>query len=211
MRRIRSDGEDPGEPAWVTERERFQPAALDWRVVLAETSDVVCYLDEVRVYPSGFRFHVHALLLPSAAGWARKVFTARHPRGEPEPNEEDGFIGSFLLGVEYEDGRRAAIGLGAHGRPGFAEGPDEFPILQSESSNFVPDAADHTAVLYGLPPKGPLTLHARWSALGVPETTAELDGDALRAAAARSVPLWPEGEPPLSPPSPRPPASPRRR
>lgn len=201
MRRISNNGGDPDEPDWVTERERFQPAALDWRVVLVETADVVCYLDEVRVYPSGFRFDVHALLLPSAASWARKVFAARHPRGEPEPPVGDGFEGSFLFGAEYEDGRRAAIGFGFRGRSPFAEAEDDFPVLRVERGSMVPDAADYEAVLYGLPEKGSLKLHARWSALGAPESTVELDGDALRAAAGRAVRLWPAQEPPPEAPA----------
>jgi hypothetical protein len=195
MWRISSNGGDPGEPDWVTERERFVPAALDWQVVLVETADVVCYLDDVRVYPSGFRFQVHARLKPAAAGWARTVFTARRARGEPGAAGADEFEGSFLFGVEYEDGRRAAVGIGSHGRPPFVEEPGEFPVLRLERSSAVPDASDSEAVLYGLPQKGSLTFHARWSALGAAESSVELDGDALRDAATRAVPLWPAVEP----------------
>ena len=198
MRRISSNGGGPGEPDWVTERERFRPAGLDWRVVLVDTADVVCYLNEVRVYPSGFRFHVHALLRPGATDWARTAFSTRRPRGGPEPSGGEGSEGAFLFGVEYEDGRRAAIGIGPHGRSRFVEELGVFPVLRLERASSVSDESDSEAVLYGLPGKGSLKFHARWSALGAAESSVELDGDALRDAAARALPLWPAAEPPAT-------------
>jgi hypothetical protein len=41
----------------------------------------------------------------------------------------------------------------------------------------------------------------------MPESRAEVDGDLIRAAAARSVELWPE-QPPAEPPEPTPPPRP---
>ena len=42
-----------------------------------------------------------------------------------------------------------------------------------------------------LPPDGPLRLVVRCDQLGLAETVTELDGTAIRAAAADVVPLWP--------------------
>jgi len=52
--------------------------------------------------------------------------------------------------------------------------------------------------VHPLPPDGPVTSVASWPGYGVTETRAELDGAAIRAAAARAVILWPE-EPEVDP------------
>lgn len=46
--------------------------------------------------------------------------------------------------------------------------------------------------MHPLPPDGPVTFVAAWLLYGVAETRVELDGSAIRAAAARAVILWPE-------------------
>jgi hypothetical protein len=62
-----------------------------------------------------------------------------------------------------------------------------------------------------LPPAGPLRVVVRCDLLRLPETVTELDGTAIRAAAAEVVTLWPwvsprEAEPQLTPPPPDVPA-----
>ena len=47
-----------------------------------------------------------------------------------------------------------------------------------------------------LPPEGPLRVVVRCAELGIPETSAELDGTAIRRAAAGVVVLWPWERPP---------------
>lgn len=44
--------------------------------------------------------------------------------------------------------------------------------------------------LWPLPPDGPLTFLAEWPAYAVPESSATIDANELRAAAGRSEPVW---------------------
>ncbi len=69
---------------------------------------------------------------------------------------------ALRLGLLYADGRRAA-----------RRWDDEFWV-------------------HPLPPEGPVTFAASWLEYGAAETSAELDGSAIRQAAARAVILWPE-------------------
>jgi hypothetical protein len=45
-----------------------------------------------------------------------------------------------------------------------------------------------------LPPDGPVTLVGVWPDAGATEQRAQIDGAAIRTAAARCVELWPEDE-----------------
>jgi hypothetical protein len=52
--------------------------------------------------------------------------------------------------------------------------------------------------IHPLPPPGPVTVIASWLAHDITETRAELDGDAIRAAAGRAVTIWPDDPDPES-------------
>lgn len=186
----RADGPGPGLPYWNEERARFAPASLDWRVVLIDTPDVVCYLDDVRVYPASCRFNLHALLKPSAAARAVEAFAAGGRPG-PEQAAAADFDEAFLLGVEYEDGGRSAVCVNINHRPQPFESEPDAPTLRLAGSSRSPGVAKAEVRLEGLPGKGSVTVHAQWTALGAPESMVELDGAALRSAAERAVELWP--------------------
>jgi hypothetical protein len=94
------------------------------------------------------------------------------------------------LGLLFADCRRGAT-AGGHRRPGEGAGPGGL-VLQPGSSGSSGRRWDGDFWVHPLPPDGPVTFVAAWPAYGVAETRAELDGAAIRAAAARAVALWPE-------------------
>lgn len=186
----RAEDEGPARPDWYAESARFAPASLDWRAVLIDTPDAVCYLGDVRVYPSTFCFQVRALLKPSAGKRAREAFAAAAGPPGPEPAGAEEFDRALLLGVEYEDGRRSAVCLDIHGPSPFEE-PGRPPLLRFLGGDRTSGEANSELALEGLPETGPVRFHASWTALGASESTVEFDGAVLRAAAGRSVELWP--------------------
>jgi hypothetical protein len=93
----------------------------------------------------------------------------------------------LLLGLELADGTRVD-NVGDPDRGG------EVVFTQGSGSGSE-YSVDHSWWLSPLPPAGPLTVVVRCPELGLPETSAVLDGTAIRAAAEGVVELWP-WEPP---------------
>jgi hypothetical protein len=155
------------------------PVALPQNVLLARTEDVAVALLGLQVYSTGLAFdlavRVRPVKLPMAdlhqALW-------RHGPGAP----------SLLVGLELADGTRVdnVTGPGSAGDVVFTQG--------SGSGNEY--SVDQTWWLSPLPPEGPLTVVVRCPELGLAETSAVLDGTAIRAAADRVVELWPWERPP---------------
>jgi hypothetical protein len=103
----------------------------------------------------------------------------------------------LLLGVELADGRR---GSNIHGR-----GQSEDVVFHQGGGGGGELSVDQSWWLYPLPPDGPLRVVLSCAALGIGESSVELDGTAIRRAAADVVELWPwtapdHGERPPPPP-----------
>jgi hypothetical protein len=65
-------------------------------------------------------------------------------------------------------------------------------VLNQQGGGGSAYAWDQNFWIHPLPPDGPVTLVASWLEHGVTEKRADLDGTAIRAAAARAVSLWPD-------------------
>jgi hypothetical protein len=89
----------------------------------------------------------------------------------------------------YADGRRTAT-TSRH-MPRIPDSDDEL-VLTAQGGSGSAYAWDQNFWVHPLPPDGPVTLVASWLEHGVTETRADLDGTAMRAAAARAVTLWPD-------------------
>jgi hypothetical protein len=156
------------------------PVALPFNRLLARTDDVAVGLVGLQVFTTGLSFDLAVRVRPSAAargGWSlHDLFWAASAR--------DGT--AFLLGVEFADGRRlTALRADADG------------IVLHQAGGGGGDAAvDQAWWLSALPPDGPLRFVVRCDTLGIAETVTELDGTAVRAAAADVVTLWPWERPP---------------
>lgn len=94
----------------------------------------------------------------------------------------------------YADDRRGAT-TGGHWRPDQDDDPGRL-VLEHGSSGGTVRRWDGNFWVHSLPPDGPVAFVASWPEYG--GDGAELDGTAIRAAAARAVILWPE-EPETAP------------
>ena len=150
------------------------PVALPVNVVLARTDDVAVALLRLEVYSTGLEFCLAARVRADAA--------LRNPLAElmwGRPRAH----GRFLLGVEFADGRRASSLAQRGGHQEVVLGP------RGASGGRL--RLDQCWWLAPLPPEGPMRFVVRSDELGIEETSVELDGADVRAAAAGVVELWP--------------------
>jgi hypothetical protein len=179
-------------PAWVQPDEVI-PGSLPGELLLIRTEQVAVAVSGIRVYPNGFEFAAHVRVRgkgDNEPGW-HDPFDRRGRGGRQEPG-----AGPLQLGLMYADGRCGAT-TGGHWRPDEGAGPGGL-VLQPGSSGSSGRRWDGKFWVHPLPPDGPVTFVASWPEYGVTETQAELDGTAIRTAAARAVISWPE-EPEINP------------
>jgi hypothetical protein len=164
------------------------PASVPAEGVLIRTEQVAVAVGSVRAYPNGFEFTVHIRLRrESESGWPghSDPFERHRPRRGTQWSDDQ-----LRLGILYPDGRRAAT-TGVHYRP-----PDDDDdgrlVLQQGGGGGSSRSQDWDFWVHPLPPDGPVTLVGSWGERGIAESRAELDGAAIRAAAARAMTLWPE-------------------
>lgn len=111
----------------------------------------------------------------------------------------------LLLGIEYPDGRRAST-LDAVPLQGPGAVADEQLMLVQQGGGGGDLTVDQTFWVVPLPPEGPVAFVVAWPGFGIAESRTILDGALIRAAASRSLTLWPwqrVAESP-QPPPPRP-------
>lgn len=183
------------------------PAGVGMTALVVAPDDAAVAVTGFEAYSTGFRFTLAVRL--------RRRQPQLAPRGlfelvDPHPHAGTVDLDQrVLLGLEYPDGRRASTL--DDGWPGGASGPsgasgDHLVFVQNGGSG------GETAVDLGywvepLPPDGPVAFVVRWPAVGATESRVELDGGAIRAAAAHSRTLWPP-QPPEAQPEPTPPPRP---
>jgi hypothetical protein len=192
---MRSAGPDGALPGPVAEQQRCVPVLLDWQCTLVETGGLAWYLSGLRVYPSSLRLRARWLLRAGACATEPRGFGGdRAPRPGADLAEAAAeVLRGPLLGVQYEDGRAAALGLHGRYQVTSPEGA-ELPTFELGSASATDREEAAELNLFGLPERGSITLHWSWLDLGVPESSLVLDGDTLREAASRSLVLWEERE-----------------
>jgi hypothetical protein len=113
--------------------------------------------------------------------------------------EEDGSLPAEFVrfGVQFPDGGRATnIQLG-HRWPDATEPAHGMRAHSGSSSS---GEADQRFSVWPLPEAGDIVFVCEWPAHGIAESRLTLDGDQLRAAAARARPVWPDEGPPVGEP-----------
>lgn len=184
-----SDGDDGPDEEFLRRMgppDNEVPVALPANALLARTGDVAVALVGLQVHSTGVAMTLAVRVRErpaSRAGLSELVFG-------PER-------GGLLVGIGLADGRRVASG----GVP--RNDPDL--VWQPGGGSGGDRAADQEWWLSPLPPDGPLTMVVRCDELGIEETATELDGTAIRAAAADVVELWPWTPPAPWDPEPPPP------
>jgi hypothetical protein len=176
----RCDGAWWGPPrAWV------MPALLPWKRLLAGTSDIQIMLAGVRVWPEAFTLEIAVFSRRPAEPW-RDWLAPFPPSGRDTPCCPQ-------LEVRYPRGIRA---LPSGPRP-LSRSPGEkdvapgHPVLRPERGEG--DHFHYRQNLYIWPlPEGPVTLSVSWREVGIPLSHVELDGNAIRDAAAGATEVWPD-------------------
>jgi hypothetical protein len=187
-----SSGSNPAaqpRPIWM-QPDGVIPGSVPGELLLIRTENAAVSVGEVCAYPNGFEFTAHVRVRSSDAGQTM-------PFGI-DPFDRFGRHGAetttLRLGILYSDGRRGAV----NGWPADA-GDFEAVMVMPGSSGGSDRRWDGKFWVHPLPPEGPVTIVAAWLKHQVAETRVELDGDAIRAAAARAVTLWPEESGPSGP------------
>lgn len=192
------DREDPLNSFWEP-AEDVLPAVLGMGLSIFRTGDIAMVLDRVQVYPDGCRLWVMIAVRDSGNDEAGALFV------DPDDGGAAGRLPGELVrfGVHYPDGAHATTMGTVTGRDGDEPGSDTRTdpqlVLRFDSASGHPqhDKAWYELLLWPLPPAAPCELVTEWPARNVPPTRIELDGAAIRQAALRAEPLWPD---PSSPP-----------
>jgi len=173
------------------QRDHVLPASVPGDALVVRTEAAAVWVGALRAYPNGFAFILRAVRREAPGGGARQG--RPFPDPWPDPFRSADRNTGLRLGIQYADGRRAATGEGIGRSLVAPAGPEDIWMLEGGGSGNELTWQSEFWVS-PLPPEGPVTLVGVWPDAGASEQRAELDGTAIRAAAARAVELWPEDE-----------------
>lgn len=175
---VREASSPPAWPSWAGRPPGVLGAFVPASPRSVSTSDAVVIIDGLMAYPEGFEFTLSAWApddtasLPPFPHWYRDRATAEWPPGV------------LRVGVAFADGRRAS---------NLTVDIDEAVRSGGVVLRRVDESSRLSKVQYWvgpLLPPGAVTLFVGWPAHGMVETAIELDGDAIRDAAARADVVW---------------------
>ena len=177
------------------------PAGVGLTAVLDRTDDAAVGITQMEAFSTGFQFTLAVRLRqagPELVGGGLFMLTSAHAR----PGVEIPLDQRLLLGVEYADGHRASTLRDMQMRgPGAMTGDQQLVLVQHGGGGG-DRTVDQNYWVSPLPPDGPVTFVLAWTAFGMPESRTVLDGATIRAAAERSLLLWPP-QPDTERPEPR--------
>ncbi|WP_433382864.1 hypothetical protein ACQPZX_19780 [Actinoplanes sp. CA-142083] len=172
------------------------PAGVGFTALLGRTDDVAVGITQVEAFSTGFRFTMSVRVRqsrPDVAGGRLHMMVS----GRGHPAIEVPLEDRLLLGLQYANGERTST----------LERDPTSLLLMPHGGGGSDRSHDQTYWVSPLPPDGPVTFVVSWPSFGIPESRAEADGAAIRAAGARSQWLWewePEAETEPPPPPRRP-------
>jgi hypothetical protein len=148
-------------------------------------------LSGVQAYSIGFGFTLRVRLrTPLDSVGMRRMSMLITGYSGPDAGADAGQ--RLLLGIEFADGRRAS-----NARPERRPPTDpQAPLLAGGRGGGTELAHDRVSWVTPLPPDGPLLVIVRCDALGIPESSVELDGGEIARAGRRATVLWPAPPPP---------------
>jgi hypothetical protein len=133
---------------------------------------------QILAYPVGFEIELESRALGASLN--------------PSPRELGILSGhsQLLFRIQFADGRNASKDDEAGLRTG--RGPMLTACKSETSSGASGEHVRQTLWIWPLPPEGPVTLWCSWPNRGLQDASLVLDGDAIRTAASRAQPFWPE-------------------
>jgi hypothetical protein len=176
--------EHPPVPEWLGPPPYEVGEPVPARAVVARSDAAAVVLQGLVAHSNGFRLSI-AARVRDADPWIDVL----GGRGGPPWERTDLPDTVLRLGLEMPDGRRATN----LDRPALPpdSGPPALTFLVGGGGGGA--VWDLQAWSWPLPPAGPFDLVCEWPGLAIPLTRHTLDGAAIRAAAARSAPLWEPG------------------
>lgn len=193
----------PPMPAWAGPPEGVLPGTVAFDDLIYRDERAVVAFAGAHAYPEGCQFHLQTWLRSGEDGedalWSEleDALFRRH-RGRARARSADELA---RFGVQYSDGTKATTphDPARGGEPPWEQETPHPPVLrhQGPSSSGRGDREDdvraqHSLWLWPLPPAERFDFVAEWRALGIPLTRVPIDGTAIREAATRSGPVWPE-------------------
>ena len=187
---------------WHEPGRNVVPVTLVVDGLLVRRPEFAVFVNDFRVYPSGFGFSVNVLRKPRRPG-------EDHDRRTESPFEHSRRVGGggakprrdLQFGVRFADGRGAALGPGLV--PPHARSPrPEPPLISMRGGHGGNEYWQQALWVWGLPEDGDVDLVYSWPAEDVAAARLCLDGDGLREAAGRAAVLWDEPEEPDEPQEP---------
>jgi hypothetical protein len=185
-----ADRVPPAPPPWAGPPESELGVAVPIRALLANQPGLVIALTECGAFSNGFNLGIavrsQSDLDHSAIGF-----------GPPSDGDR---AGKFEVGVTFADGRQATTS--GHGpnpalmayyqawREGREPDVPAGPIVAMGSGGGGGKRWDFHYWVWPLPPDGPLTISCEWRAGGMPLSSIEVDGGAIRQAGSSSISLW---------------------
>jgi len=159
---------------WAGPPANTLPTVLPTTVVLGRNDDTVIALTGLAVYPAGCDLRIEVRSRRPDLGFPFGFAHPVVPRSDRPGN-------GLLLGVLFSDGRKATwptTGSGTGAR------------LTPRNGSGGAGAFRQDLWLWPLPPPGAVELFVAWPELGVPESSAVLDGVAVQTAAGQAIELW---------------------
>lgn len=177
---------------WFMPGDNIMSATMPIDRLLIHRPALAVYAGECRVYPYGFVFSVTVVRRwPDEA--PRIPAAPLNPFGMLGPLHETGHEKSqqvLSFGVRFPNGRSSI----AQGHVTFPSSePPTAPVIRAHHGEGSDDEWSQAFYVWGLPSEGSVSVFYSWGLEKVPESRFEIDGDDLRAAAARAVVLWEDG------------------
>ena len=185
-----ADRVPPHPPLWAGPPDSELGVAVPLRTILARQPGLVIALTDCVAFSNGFNL---GIAVRSQAELDHRSFGF----GPPSDRDREGML---QVGVRFADGRESAAS--GHGPSpavmayyeAWHEGrePDvpAAPIIAQGGGSAGGKRIDFQYWVWPLPPDGPLKISCEWRAGGVPLTSTEVDGGAIRSAGSTSTSLW---------------------
>jgi hypothetical protein len=163
-------------PAWDRPSEGTLPSTLTVDAVLSQDDAAVVSIPYLDVYPNGFRVNVVILLNP-------------HRAADIRSNIHRGPMGMMRIGVRFADGRTGGQGR-AFDVTKDDQGMPTQPVVRPSGGGGGSGGWKFGAWVFPLPPNGPLEIFVALPPPATGESSATVDGTAIRAAGERAKIVW---------------------